>query len=57
MLSMEIENLITVKSREGLRAWLQANGKTEKSCWVVVSMTPNPDNLIYLDMVEDLQIQ
>lgn len=53
MLSMEIENLITVKSREGLRAWLQENGKTAKSCWVVVSMTPNSDNLIYLDMVEE----
>src|SRR4030095_11471280 len=51
-LFMEIENLFTVISREGLRAWLQENGKTEKSCWVVVSMTPNPDTLLYLDAVE-----
>lgn len=50
---MEIENLITVKSREDLRAWLQENGKTEKSCWVVVSMTPSPDTLLYLDAVEE----
>lgn len=49
---MEIENLIAVKSREDLRNWLQENGKTEKSCWVVVSMAPNPDTLPYLDAVE-----
>jgi uncharacterized protein YdeI (YjbR/CyaY-like superfamily) len=50
---MEIENLITVISREDLRVWLQQNGKTEKSCWVVVSMTPSPDTLLYLDVVEE----
>lgn len=50
---MEIENTLTVKSREDLRAWLQGNCKTEKSCWVVVSMTPNPDTLLYLDAVEE----
>ncbi|WP_169088099.1 YdeI/OmpD-associated family protein [Paenibacillus sp. PL91] len=50
---MEIENLITVISREDLRVWLQENCKTEKSCWVVVSMTPNPDTLLYLDAVEE----
>jgi uncharacterized protein YdeI (YjbR/CyaY-like superfamily) len=50
---MEIENLITVKSREDLRVWLQENCKTEKFCWVVVSMTPNPDTLLYLDAVEE----
>ncbi|MNZ90813.1 hypothetical protein D3C78_1097840 [compost metagenome] len=50
---MQIENLITVKSREDLRAWLQENCKTEKSCWVLVSMTPNPETLLYLDVVEE----
>lgn len=50
---MEIENLITVKSREDLRIWLQENGNIKKSCWVVVSMTPNPDKLLYLDAVEE----
>lgn len=49
---MEIENLIAVKSSEDLRVWLQENGKTEKFCWVVVSMTPNPLKLLYLDAVE-----
>ncbi len=28
-------------------------GKTEKSCWVLVSMTPTPDMLLYLDVVEE----
>ncbi|WP_029191671.1 YdeI/OmpD-associated family protein [Paenibacillus elgii] len=50
---MEIENLITVKSREDLREWLQENCKTEKSCWVVVSITPQSDTLLYLDAVEE----
>lgn len=50
---MEIENLITAKSREELRIWLQENSKTEKSCWVLVSMTPNTDTLLYLDAVEE----
>lgn len=50
---MEIENLIPVKSRDDLRIWLQENCKTEKSCWVIVSMTPNPETLLYLDAVEE----
>ena len=50
---MELENLITVKTREALRVWLQENGKTEKCCWVVVSMKPSPDTLLYLDAVEE----
>ncbi|MCM3268841.1 YdeI/OmpD-associated family protein [Paenibacillus elgii] len=50
---MEIENLITVKSRDDLRVWLQENCKTEKSCWVAVSITQKPDTLLYLDAVEE----
>ncbi|OKP87425.1 thymidylate synthase [Paenibacillus sp. P3E] len=50
---MEIENLLTAASREELRIWLQENSKTEKSCWVVVGMTPHPDALLYLDAVEE----
>ncbi|OBZ16421.1 MULTISPECIES: YdeI family protein [Bacillales] len=50
---MEIENLLAVNSREDLRIWLQENSRTEKACWVVVSMTPNPDTLLYLDAVEE----
>ena len=53
VLSMEIKNLIPVKSREDLRVWLQENCKTEKFCWVVVSMKPTPDTLLYLDAVEE----
>ncbi|KEQ22764.1 YdeI/OmpD-associated family protein [Paenibacillus tyrfis] len=50
---MEIENLITVKSRDDMRVWLQENCKTEKSFWVVVSITPKSDTLLYLDAVEE----
>ncbi|WP_240418994.1 YdeI/OmpD-associated family protein [Paenibacillus periandrae] len=50
---MEMDNLIPVKSREAFRFWLQENSKTEKSCWVLVSMTPKSDTLFYLDAVEE----
>jgi uncharacterized protein YdeI (YjbR/CyaY-like superfamily) len=46
---MDVENLITANSRETLRAWLEENHNTEKFCWVVVSMTPTPETLLYLD--------
>ncbi|MEC0256735.1 YdeI/OmpD-associated family protein [Paenibacillus lautus] len=50
---MIIEHVIPAKTREDLRLWLQDHGKTEKSCWVLVSMTPTPDMLLYLDAVEE----
>lgn len=50
---MEIENPIRVKSKADLRIWLQKNGRNEKYCWVVVSITPIPDTLLYLDAVEE----
>ncbi|MBD0383353.1 YdeI/OmpD-associated family protein [Paenibacillus sedimenti] len=50
---METENLIPTKLREDLRTWLQENCKTEKSCWILVSMTPTPNILLYLDAVEE----
>lgn len=50
---MEMENLLPAKSRNELRDWLQINGKTETSCWVIVSMTPKPEILFYLDAVEE----
>ncbi|WP_440119420.1 YdeI/OmpD-associated family protein [Paenibacillus sp. QZ-Y1] len=50
---MKNENWIPVQSREDLRSWLQDHGKTEKSCWVIVSMKPRSDTLLYLDAVEE----
>lgn len=50
---MKIEHVIPAKSREDLRIWLQNHGKTEKSCWVLVSMTTTPETLLYLDAVEE----
>ncbi|MBH5317417.1 YdeI/OmpD-associated family protein [Paenibacillus sp. GSMTC-2017] len=49
---MEIENLLTATSSEELRLWLQANSRAEKCCWVIVSMTPKENTLLYLDAVE-----
>ncbi|MUG44444.1 YdeI/OmpD-associated family protein [Paenibacillus woosongensis] len=50
---MVIENLILATSREELRIWLQENGKTEKSCWVLVRMTQTFDRMFYVDAVEE----
>ena len=50
---MKMDNLLSVTSREGLRVWLQENGNSEKSCWVVVSLTLQPDTILYLDAVEE----
>ncbi|WP_166246243.1 YdeI/OmpD-associated family protein [Paenibacillus turpanensis] len=50
---MEMEKLIAVRTREELRVWLQENGKAEKSCWVLVSLTPKKDTVLYLDAVEE----
>ncbi|MFE4710201.1 YdeI family protein [Paenibacillus sp. NPDC056722] len=50
---MEMDHLTPVKSREELRFWLQENSRTEKCCWVLVSMTPKSDTLLYLDAVEE----
>lgn len=50
---MEIHNLLQTASREELRHWLEEHAATEKACWVIVSMTPVPDKLLYLDVVEE----
>ena len=34
--TMEIHNLLDIKSRTELREWLIHNHKTEKECWIVV---------------------
>ncbi|WP_212971048.1 YdeI/OmpD-associated family protein [Paenibacillus cineris] len=49
----EVDRFIPVISREALRVWLQENSKTEKSCWVLVRISPQSDTLLYLDAVEE----
>ena len=50
---METDNVLPARTREELRDWLQINSGTEKSCWVIVTVTPKPDILLYLDAVEE----
>ncbi|WFR62634.1 YdeI/OmpD-associated family protein [Paenibacillus amylolyticus] len=50
---MENVHCIPATSREELRSWLQEQEKFEKYCWVIISMKPLPDTLLYLDVVEE----
>ncbi|WP_144235633.1 YdeI/OmpD-associated family protein [Planomicrobium okeanokoites] len=50
---MEIENLISVQTREELRAWLEEHSRTEKFCWVLLGNADQADRLQYLDAVEE----
>lgn len=50
---MEVENLISVQTREELRAWLEEHSRTEKFCWVPLGTTEQADRLQYLDAVEE----
>lgn len=50
---MEIDKLLTFKKREELREWLLTNSTTEKYCWVIVTIKPKLDTLLYLDVVEE----
>ncbi|MDZ5758907.1 YdeI/OmpD-associated family protein [Carnobacterium maltaromaticum] len=50
---MEIDKLLTFNKREELREWLLANSTTEKYCWVIVTIKPKLDTLLYLDVVEE----
>lgn len=50
---MEIENLLSVHTREELRAWLEEYSQTEKFCWVLLGNADQADRLQYLDAVEE----
>ncbi|WP_307414662.1 MULTISPECIES: YdeI family protein [unclassified Paenibacillus] len=50
---MENVHCIPVTSRDELRNWLRTHGKVEKSCWVMISIKPVPNTLLYLDVVEE----
>lgn len=52
---MEPVNLLSAKSRDELRLWLEQNYKTEKECWVVVKRgRPKDDGTFwYIDAVEE----
>ncbi|MCY1105991.1 YdeI/OmpD-associated family protein [Shouchella clausii] len=48
-----MENLIRVKTRQELRDWLEEHSTTEKCCWIIVSMTEQPNVIQYVDAVEE----
>lgn len=48
-----IDHLLTIHSRAELRAWLQQYSISMPYCWVIVSIAPTPDILLYLDVVEE----
>ena len=52
-MNLELENKLTIKTRQELRQWLDIYGKTEKVCWVPVTIKSQPDTLMYLDVVEE----
>lgn len=45
--------MLKAATRAELRDWLLTNSSTEKSCWVIVSMKPTPEQMLYLDAVEE----
>jgi len=52
---MEPRNLLNVKNRDELRAWLEKYHQTEKECWVIVKRgRPKDDGSFwYIDAVEE----
>ena len=50
---MEIKNLLTLQNRQELRDWFEEHSSKDEYCWVIVSMTEQPNTLLYLDAVEE----
>ena len=50
---IDMENVLNFSTREEFRRWLQENHNVEKYCWLIVSMSPKPDTILYLDAVEE----
>lgn len=52
---MEIVNLLHLGHRSELRRWLEENHKKEKSCWVVMYRSKQPEwqAIPYIDVVEE----
>ena len=45
--------LFEITSRDALRRWFESNCRTARECWIVLSMRPVPDTVLYLDAVEE----
>lgn len=50
---MEIDSILQVKNRKELRNWLKDNCESMRYCWIIVSIKPETDKILYLDAVEE----
>ncbi|MBP1043282.1 YdeI/OmpD-associated family protein [Vagococcus sp. BWB3-3] len=50
---MEMTNVLTIKTRSALRAWLSEYGEIKKECWVATSVKEQAGLLRYLDVVDE----
>lgn len=48
-----MDNLFDFTSRKELRNWMLLNSSSEKYCWVIISIKPKAETLLYLDVVEE----
>lgn len=50
---MEIDNMLSARSRKELRQWLEKNSASAKFCWVLIETKERPEGIPYLDAVEE----
>lgn len=50
---MELKNVLPLKTRQELRNWFVQQSTVDTSCWIIVSMTEQPQTIYYLDAVEE----
>ncbi len=51
---MEMTNILTIKTRSDLRAWLSEYREIKKECWAATSVKEQAGVLRYLDVVEEV---
>lgn len=50
---MEIDNILSARSRQELREWLEEHSASAKCCWVLIGTKERPEGIPYLDAVEE----
>ncbi len=51
--NMKEKNILKIKSRDELRSWFNFNAQKEDECWIIVSIKPENEKILYLDAVEE----